>query len=132
MRIAGAMVVGGILSVAVTLLALPAVGAGLVRHTGYVQAVDPASGKLVLAEVGPWSPKDAKAVITTRTIDLTASTVYQVTSRADEAPSGFRGDFVLREIRAQDVAAGDNVTAECERQDGALIARTITVFKLEQ
>ena len=132
MKIARALVVGGTLSILVALLALPAGGAGLSRHSGSVEAIDPESGRLVLAEVGPWSAKDGKTVTTRRTIALTKSTVYQAAGRADDARSGYPGDFVLREIKARDVAPGDHVTAECERQDGALVARTITVVRLER
>jgi hypothetical protein len=132
MRTARALAIATTPLALVLLLAFTAAGAGLVKHSGNVERIDPGGGKLVLAEVGPWRERAGKTVITARTIELTASTVYRSVSRADGAPSGFQGDFVRREITLRDVSVGDRVTAECERLDGRLVARTITVVPVER
>jgi hypothetical protein len=131
MKIVRMVAMVGVLSVAVASLAAAAGGAAVSRHSGAVEAIDAGRGTLVLAEVGPWTVKSDRTVITTRTIALTAATVYRRASRGDAAPSGFPGDFVLRPVTVRDIAAGDLVTAECERRDGTLVARTVTLVAIE-
>jgi hypothetical protein len=122
------------LSLVALLLGLPAISDadGTQRCSGAVVSIDPAAGTLVVAEVGPWQAKEGKAVTTTRSIELTPATRYERVDRSDRAPSGFKGDFVPSPISGSDVAAGDQVTVECEQRGARLIAGKITVIKLDR
>jgi hypothetical protein len=108
-------------------LAVPAEpGGATARHSGAIASLDLASSTLVLAEIGPWQVKDGQTVLTTTRIGLLPSTVYVRAVRADDAPSGFAGDFVERAMTAGDLRPGDVITADCEQAGRRLVARKVT------
>ncbi len=109
-----ALVLGGAASAAAPL-----------RHSGTVVWIDPLDGVLVLDEVGPWRVAREETVVTRRTIALTPATHFNVFIRISVADR-YAGDFLEVELEATDIAPGDFVTAECVRERGRLVARTIT------
>lgn len=107
------------------------VKASMVTHSGAVVSVEPGAGKLVLDEVGPWRVKDGVTQLTRRTIEVTKATTYVASRRADDAASGFAGDFVEQQIAAADIRAGTFVTIECEHRGPRMIARKIILVQSE-
>jgi hypothetical protein len=82
-----------------------------VKYAGTVRAFDGSS--LILDDVGPGQETRTEAPITPRTIAVTPDTAVFVTIRAEDAKSGFAGDY--RETRADlsDLKAGAFVTVQC-------------------
>jgi hypothetical protein len=122
-------------SVAVTILLLPVLTAGLlspassggpIRYSGTVIAMDQTEGVLVIDEIGPWSVQQGRTAITRRTITLTPSTRFNVFIRVN-VPGGWTNDFLEVELEAGDIAPGDFVTAECVLERGRLVARSVTL-----
>ena len=91
-------------------LAMPA-HAQTMRYAGTVRAFDGSS--LVLDDVGPGQQNHPEAPITPRTIAVTPHTAVFVTIRAEDANSGFPGDY--RETRADpaDLKVGAFVSVQC-------------------
>ena len=77
-------------------LAVPA-QAQRMRYAGIVRSFDGTA--LVLDDVGPGQAKGLKVSITARTIVVTPHTALFVAIRAEDAQSGFPGDF--QETRAE-------------------------------
>ena len=118
------------LTLAVALAASTAAGAaGTTRHSGTVLSIDPQRGVLVLGEIGPWRVKHGETVVTRRRISLTPETKFDVFVRVN-VPGRFAGDYIEVALDPTDVAPGDFVTAECVREGGRLVARTVTVAEL--
>ena len=84
----------------------------------------------MLAELGPWQVRDGRTVVTHRTVAITAATRFAIAFREQEAPSGYRDDFVETPLEAWAVYVGDFVTVECEEKRGRLTALKITVTDL--
>ena len=119
--------------VAGALLALAAPAVALaqgVRHSGVIADVDERAGTFVLAEVGPWSVRNGRTVVTRRVVALTPTTEFAIAFRDEEAPSGFRNDFVETPLERWAVYVGDFVTVECVRQGGRLTASKVVVTDL--
>lgn len=96
-----------------SLLALSAAtGAQTVRYAGTVRAFDGSS--LVLEDVGPGRENRVEAPITPRTIEVTPRTALFAVIRAEDATSGFAGDY--RETRAgiADLVVGAFVSVQCQ------------------
>lgn len=94
---------------------LAAAGALTVRYAGIVRAFDGHS--LVIEDVGPRPDHRGEAPITPRTIEVTPGTALFVAIRAEDANSGFAGDYRERRADSGDLAVGAFVSVEC-RPDG--------------
>jgi hypothetical protein len=120
----------GLLAVTLVLLATAlAAAAGGTRYSGTVVAIDPQRGVLIIEEVGP--VRGPKAVVTQRTIGLTARTKFNRFIRVN-GPGAFAGDFIEVALDADDVALGEFVTAECVLERGRLVAVLVTLAELAQ
>jgi hypothetical protein len=99
----------------------------IVKHSGKIVAISDGAGTFVLGEVGPWQVRDGETVVTRRTIMLTPATQFVMVGRADDAPSGFPGDFVDVALGADAIYLYDFVTVECRHDGKRLLALKITV-----
>lgn len=109
-------------------VALPAwAGAPILKHSGTVVAVDQRAGTIVLAEVGPWRVRQGRTEVTHRTIVVRPETTVTLVMRADDAPSGFPGDFVAVALDPWDLEVGDFATVECQHEGRRLIGLRITL-----
>jgi CBS domain-containing protein len=104
-----------------------AAGAGTVKHSGTVAAVDRAAGTMVLDEVGPWRVKDGVTQITRRTIVVPATTEVTVARRAEEPGGWLPRPFVEAPAGLGDLAPGQFVTVECRPEAARLIAVKVTI-----
>src|SRR5687768_13737421 len=82
----------------------------LVKHSGVIVAIANDGRSFVLAEVGPWQLKEGKTVTSSQSIILLPETQFAIVGRADDAPSGFPGDFVEVPLTAEEVYLNDFVT----------------------
>ena len=98
-----------------------------VKHSGSIVSIAADAKTFVLAEVGPWQERKGATVITYLTITLAPETGYAIVARADQAPSGFPGDFVETPIGPESVYLHDYVTVDCRHEDKRLMALKITV-----
>ena len=107
-------------------LAIPA-RAQTMRYAGIVRAFDGRS--LVLDDVGPGQDERAEASITSRTISVTPHTALFVAIRAEDAQSGFPGDY--RETRAEiaDLEVGAFVTVQCQPAGHHCRAMRLTIVR---
>ena len=96
------------------------------RHSGAVASIGP-NGTFVLAEVGPWSMRDGKVVITKRTITVGSETQYAMTGRVWDSTVAFPGGFAEWSVLPDEIYVGDYVTVECRRAGKRLLALKITV-----
>ena len=113
-------------------LAWPALAAGQAtsRHSGILVALDASTGKLVLDEVGPSRPQDARPAVRRLRMRLTPVTRFVLASRQHEAR--FPGGFTETELTAADLVPGDYITVECQPQNGRLIVLLVTAAELEE
>ena len=112
-------------------LALAASAAETARHSGFISAIAADARSFVLDELGPLRPgRDVASALTRRTITLTPSTEFVVVARVDEAPSGYRGDFVEVPVGPERVYLNDYVTVECRHEGKRLVAVKITVVEM--
>ena len=122
----GATVV--VMSVLASALALarPADGQ-TVRYAGIVRAFDGTS--LVLDDVGPGQDGRVPAPIVPRTIAVTPDTALVVAIRAQDAQSGFPGDY--RESRAEiaDLQVGAFVAVRCQPEGQRCRALKLTIVR---
>jgi len=102
----------------------------VVKHSGIIVAVDERAGTFVLAEVGPWQVRDGDTLMTYRTIALTPETAFAIVFRDEEAPSGYRDDFVETPLEPWAVYVDDHVTVDCRHEGARLVAVKITVTDL--
>jgi hypothetical protein len=121
-----------LLVAALAWLPAPAAGAGeyTVRYAGTVRAFD---GRwLVLEDVGPAQDQGAEAAITPRTIQVTPRTALFVAIRAEDAGSGFAGDY--RETRAAvaDLAVGAFVSVQCQPEGPRCRALKLVIVRTAQ
>jgi hypothetical protein len=111
-----------------SLLALAAPArAQAVRYAGIVRAFD---GKmLVLDDVGRGQDGSPEVSITTRTIAITPRTALYAVIRAEDAQSGFPGDF--RESRAEiaDLEVGAFVAVQCQPEGQHCRALKLTIVR---
>jgi hypothetical protein len=108
---------------------LPARAADTTRHSGTVRAVDPAAGRMVIEEVGPWVVEKGLTRVAARTIRFTPETKFSVFMRVDRQ-GYFAGDFMEVPLEPGDVSPGDFVTAECVRRGRDLVAVTVTIAEV--
>jgi hypothetical protein len=97
------------------------------RYAGIVRAFDGKS--LVLDDVGPGQDKGLEVSITSRTIAVTPRTALFVAIRAEDARSGFPGDY--RETRAEvaDLEVGAFVTVQCQPEGQHCRALKLTIVR---
>jgi hypothetical protein len=97
------------------------------RYAGIVRSFDGTS--LVLDDVGPGQDKGLEVSITSRTIAVTPQTALFAAIRAEDAQSGFPGDF--RETRAEiaDLEAGAFVTVLCQPEGPRCRALKVTIVR---
>ena len=107
-------------------LAVPA-RAQTMRYAGIVRSFD--GTVLVLDDVGPGQDKRLEVSITSRTIAVTPRTALFVAIRAEDAQSGFPGDF--RETRAEiaDLEVGAFVTVQCQPEGPRCRALKLTIVR---
>jgi hypothetical protein len=110
----------------------PAWGAHVERHSGSIESIPDDARTFVLAEVGPWQVQNGETVLTRRAITLTPETKFAIVKRVDNAPSGFRGDWVEFEIGPERVYLNDQITVECRHEGKRLIAVKITVVEMPE
>jgi hypothetical protein len=98
-----------------------------VRYAGTVRAFDGSS--LVLEDVGPGQEGRHEAPITPRTIAVTPDTALFVTIRAEDARSGFPGDY--RETRADisELKVGAFVSVQCQLEGPRCRALKLTIVR---
>ena len=121
-----------LVSVLAGLLAL-ATSAGaqeMMKHSGSIVAIADDATTFVLEEVGPWQVRDGETVVTRRTITLVPGTQFAMVGRADDATSGFPGDFVETVLDPEFVYLYDYVTVDCLHQGKELLALKVTVMEL--
>lgn len=123
-RVATVLVLTGLASLLVP--AAPARAQG-VRYAGIVRSFD--GTLLVLDDVGPSHDNGLEGSITARTIVVTPRTALFVAIRAEDAQSGFPGDF--RETRAEvaDLEEGAFVTVRCQPEGPRCRALTVTIVR---
>jgi hypothetical protein len=107
-------------------------GADTTMHSGTLLSLDQEASTLVLEEVGPWRVERGVLVTMPRKIIFTRWTDFSAVTRAPDAPSGFRGDFVEVPVEPRDLKVGEPVTAECVRDAGRLIAMKVTVTRMNK
>jgi hypothetical protein len=101
----------------------------IVKHSGAIVGIADDARTFVLAEVGPWQVRNGATVITYRTITLMPETQFAMVGRADDAPTGFPGDFVEVMVGPEDVYLNDYVTVECQHDGKKMLALKITVME---
>lgn len=111
-------------------LAAPARAQDVVKHSGSIVAIAADATTFVLEEVGPWQVRDGETVVTRRTITLVPGTQFAMVGRADDATSGFPGDFVETVLDPEFVYLYDYVTVDCLHQGKELLALKVTVMEL--
>jgi hypothetical protein len=112
--------------VSLLVLASPARGQA-VRYAGIVRAFD---GKMLeLDDVGRGQEGSREFSITTRTIAVTPRTALYVAIRAEDAQSGFPGDY--RETRAEiaDLEVGAFVAVQCQPEGQHCRALKLTIVR---
>ncbi|MBI1846536.1 MAG: hypothetical protein HYR86_06145 [Candidatus Rokubacteria bacterium] len=100
------------------------------KHSGSIISIADDARTFVLAEIGPWQVRDGATVITYRTITLAPETEFAIVARADQAPSGFPGDFVETPLGPAGVYLNDHVTVDCRHEGKRQVALKITVIEL--
>jgi hypothetical protein len=111
-----------------SLLTLPGPArAQMLRYAGIVRAFDGTA--LVLDDVGPGQDKRLEVSITSRTIVVTPRTALFVAIRAEDAQSGFAGDY--RETRAEiaDLEVGAFVAVQCQPEGPRCRALKLTIVR---
>jgi hypothetical protein len=103
---------------------------GMIKHSGSIVAIADDARTFVLAEVGPWQVRNGSTVITRRTITLMPETQFAMVGRVDDAPSGFKGDFIEVALGPESVYLYDYVTVECRYEGKRARALKITVADL--
>jgi|SRR5215470_5890681 len=82
-------------------------------HSGVIVSIDPATHKLELQEMGPWTGKATKPV--TRSIDFGRDTKFELVTRAQGAnPQGWIEGYVESPLAAAAVRPGDFATVTLE------------------
>ena len=126
-----ARVAGVFVALALLATSWPAVSAPQVsRHSGVIADVNERAGTFVLAEVGSWQLREGRTVVSHRTVELTPATAFAIAFRDEDAPSGYRNDFVEAPLEPWAVYVGDFVTVECVEQRGRLTALKVIVTDL--
>ena len=117
-----------LLTALAALLALAAPArAEAMRYAGIVQSFD--GTVLVLDDVGPGQEQRLEVSVTARTIIVTPRTALFLAIRAEDAQSGFPGDF--RETRAEiaDLQVGAFVTVRCQPEGPRCRALKLTIVR---
>ena len=119
-------------SVFALLLSLAAsVSAGeVMKHSGVIVAIADDARTFMLAEVGPWQVRHGTTVVTHQIITLLPDTQFTMVGRFDDAPSGFKSDFVEVPLGPDAVYLNDYVTVECRHEGSRMLALKITVVEL--
>jgi hypothetical protein len=104
----------------------PAQAQGM-RYAGIVRSFD--GTVLVLDDVGPGQAKGVKVSITARTIVVTPSTAVFVAIRAEDAQSGFPGDFQETRAEIADLEVGAFVTVHCQLEGARCRAVKLTIVR---
>lgn len=119
-------------SVFALLLSLAAsVSAGeVMKHSGVIVAIADDARTFMLAEVGPWQVRHGATVVTHQIITLLPDTQFTMVGRGDDAPSGFKSDFVEVPLGPDAVYLNDYVTVECRHEGSRMLALKITVVEL--
>jgi hypothetical protein len=107
-------------------LAQPA-RAQTVRYAGIIRAFDGAS--LVLDDVGPGLAERPEAPITHRTIEVTRRTALFVAIRAEDATSGFPGDYRETSAELGDLQVGAYVSVQCHPEGSRCKAVRVTIVR---
>lgn len=125
-------VTGVLVATALVLGVAVVAGADTLRHSGRVIAVDRDAGTIVLDELGPWTVRRGATVTTRRAITVPPGTEFVRVQRAEDAPSGFPGDFVEVPLEPWRVEVGTFVTVEGVQVNGRLTARRVVVVPLQE
>lgn len=104
----------------------------VMKHSGWIVAIADDATTFVLEEVGPWQVRGGETVVTHRTITLVPGTQFAMVGRADDAASGFPGDFVETVLDPEFVYLYDYVTVDCLHEGKELLALKITVTELAE
>lgn len=105
-----------------------AVAGEAVTYAGTITRIDLDRGAFMVEDVGPWMPGQP-APITPRTILLTPSTeIFQV-RRAQDADSGFPGDYRKTEGTRSALVEGAFVSVDCAPAGNACRAVEITLVR---
>jgi hypothetical protein len=107
---------------------IPSVGAAERRYTGEIISIDPASGSLVLEEMGA-SRTDAPASVR-RQIVVTPGAVVQLLRRSDDPKvATWPGGFSATHLTVQDLRPGDFVTVVGQERQGRVEATGLDVAR---
>ena len=98
-----------------------------VDYAGNVLAVDAATGKIVVGDMGPLQ-NDGRSEIASRSIVVTSSTEFTKVSRTQGvAPSGWIGDYVTTRLAPSLVKPGDFVAVTASLEKNGPHALKVTV-----
>jgi hypothetical protein len=111
-------------------LAASVSAAEVVKHSGVIVAIADDAKMFMLAEVGPWQVRHGGTVVTHHIITLLPDTQFAMVGRVDDAPSGFKSDFVEVPLEPEAVYLNDYVTVECRHEGARMLALKITVVEL--
>lgn len=102
--------------------------AAAVSHSGVVTSIDPASGTLILEEIGPWTGPATRPV--SLSISLTPTTTVELVQRSPVAQAGgWPGGYVDSSVKPADVHPGQFATVSTVRDGARLVARSIEVVR---
>ena len=122
--------------VASLVAALGFAGAGAaeerMKHSGTIVAIDEAARTIVLAEIGPWTVRDGKTVVTYRTITVTPETEFSIVGREYATFDGWPGEFLEGVLPSGAIHVDDFVTVDCLHKGTRQIALKVTVTEVEE
>jgi hypothetical protein len=116
------------------LLAPPLAGAsraGDAMHSGTITTVDLKHDKIVLEEVGPWTPKHPGIV--RRAIEVTPVTHLELAARSQTSgPQHWPGTFAEQPLQPSGLRPGEFATVKTADDHGRLVAKAITVVTVDK
>jgi hypothetical protein len=117
------------IALALSILSLwivPSVGAAQQRFTGQIVSIDPASGTLVLEEMGA-SRTDAPAPIQRQIVITPGAVVHLLRRASDPKVASWPGGFSATHLTVADLQPGDYVTVVGEERQGRVEANTLEI-----
>lgn len=102
------------------------------KHSGSIVAIDEKAGTIVLAEIGPWTVRQGKTVVTYRTITVTPDTALAIVGRDYATLDAFPGEFVEGALESDELYLNDYVTIDCLHEGRRQIALKITVTEVAE
>lgn len=121
-RVSVLFVIGGLV------LASPAFAADVSVHSGRIVAIDVATHRLTLAEMGPWSGESTRPTV--RAFGFGPETTFELVTRTKGAnPQGWIGGYVESALAPSAIRRGDVVTVTAERGTRGREAAAVEVVR---